>query len=112
MLTTQVSTVWTQSFTGQIGTSMKERRSSFRSNFRRKAMRRVAVFVLFVVFAICARAQFDTATVLGTVTDPSGAVVPHCQVSLHNSATGALATVATDERGEFRFIDVSIVSYE
>jgi hypothetical protein len=75
-------------------------------------MRRLAVFVLFVVFAICARAQFDTATVLGTVTDPSGAVVPHCQVALHNTATGALATVATDDRGEFRFIDVSIGSYE
>jgi hypothetical protein len=64
------------------------------------------------VFAICARAQFDTATVLGTVTDPSGAVVPYCQVALHNTATGALATVATDDRGEFRFIDVSIGSYE
>jgi len=75
-------------------------------------MRRLAVFVLFVVFAICARAQFDTATVLGTVTDPSGAVVPHCQVALHNTATGALATVATDDRGEFRFIDISIGTYE
>ena len=75
-------------------------------------MRRLAVFVLFVVFAICARAQFDTATVLGTVTDPSGAVVPHCQVALHNTATGALATATSDDRGEFRFVDISIGSYE
>jgi hypothetical protein len=75
-------------------------------------MRRLAVFVLFVVFAICARAQFDTATVLGTVSDPSGAVVPHCQVALHNTATGALATANTDERGEFRFVDISIGSYD
>jgi hypothetical protein len=75
-------------------------------------MRRLAVFVLFVVFAICARAQFDTATVLGTVTDPSGAVVPHAQVTLHNTATGALTTATTDERGEFRFVDISIGSYE
>jgi hypothetical protein len=75
-------------------------------------MRRIAMFVFIVVFAAFARAQFDTATVLGTVTDPSGAVVPHCQVALHNTATGALATATTDERGEFRFIDVSIGAYE
>jgi hypothetical protein len=75
-------------------------------------MRRIAVFVFVAVFAVCARAQFDTATVLGTVSDPSGAVVPHCQVALHNTATGALATVTTDDRGEFRFVDISIGSYE
>ena len=75
-------------------------------------MRRIAIFVMIVVFAACARAQFDTATVLGTVTDPSGAVVPHSQVVLHNTATGALATATTDDRGEFRFVDVSIGSYE
>jgi hypothetical protein len=82
------------------------------NHFRRKAMRRIAMFVFFVVFASFARAQFDTATVLGTVTDPSGAVVPHCQVALHNTGTGALATAATDDRGEFRFVDISIGSYE
>jgi hypothetical protein len=68
--------------------------------------------VLFVVFAVSARSQFDTATVLGTVTDPSGAVVPHSQVALHNTATGAQATATTDDRGEFRFVDISIGSYE
>jgi two-component system response regulator AtoC len=62
----------------------------------------------FVVLAASARAQFDTATVLGTVTDPSGAVVPHCQVALHNTATDAQFTATTDDRGEFRFVDVSV----
>ena len=75
-------------------------------------MRRLAMFVIIVVFAACARAQFDTATVLGTVTDPTGAVVPHSQVALHNTATGAQATATTDDRGEFRFVDVSIGPYE
>jgi len=75
-------------------------------------MRRLAVFVLVVVLAASARAQFDTATVLGTVTDPSAAVIPHCQVALHNIATGALATATTDGRGEFRFVDISVGSYE
>jgi hypothetical protein len=75
-------------------------------------MRRLAVFVFFVVLAASARAQFDTATVLGIVTDPSGAAVSHSQVALHNTATGALATATSDDRGEFRFIDVSIGPYE
>jgi len=75
-------------------------------------MRRLAVFVLVVVLAASARAQFDTATVLGTVTDPSAAVVPHCQVALHNTATGALVTATTDDRGEFRFVDISVGHYE
>ena len=75
-------------------------------------MRRLAVFVLFVVVAASARAQFDTATVLGTVTDPSGAVVPRCQVALHSTATGKLATAITDDRGEYRFVDISIGPYE
>ena len=75
-------------------------------------MRRLAVFVLFVVIAASARAQFDTATVLGTVTDPSGAVVPRSQVALQNTATGVQATATTDERGEFRFVDISIGPYE
>jgi hypothetical protein len=74
-------------------------------------MRRLAVFVLLLVFAAGARAQFDTATVLGTVTDPSGAVVPRCQVALHNTATGAHSTSTTDDRGEFRFVDIAIGPY-
>jgi hypothetical protein len=75
-------------------------------------MRRLAVFVLFVMVAAIARAQFDTATVLGTVTDPSGAVVPRCPVALHSTATGAQATAITDDRGEYRFVDISIGPYE
>ncbi|MGD0736403.1 MAG: TonB-dependent receptor [Terracidiphilus sp.] len=75
-------------------------------------MRRLAVVVLFVALAASARAQFDTATVLGTVTDPTGAVVANGQVALHNTATDALLTTATDDHGEFRFVDVSVGAYE
>ena len=74
-------------------------------------MRRLVVFVLFLVISASARAQFDAATVLGTVTDPTGAVVPRCQVALHNTATGALNTSATDDRGEFRFVEIAIGPY-
>jgi outer membrane receptor protein involved in Fe transport len=75
-------------------------------------MRRFAICILLVVLAASARAQFDTATVLGTVTDPSGAVVARCNVVLHNTATAEELTAATDDRGEYRFVDVSIGTYE
>ena len=75
-------------------------------------MRRFAICVLFVILAASLKAQFDTATVLGTVTDPSGAVVPRCQVALRDTATAVVLTAATDDRGEFRFIDVSVGPYE
>lgn len=75
-------------------------------------MRRILVCVFLVVLAASARAQFDTATVLGTVTDPSGAVVPNCQVVLQSTATEAVFTAKTDDRGEFRFVDISIGPYQ
>jgi hypothetical protein len=74
-------------------------------------MRRFAVVVLFVVLAASARAQFDAATVLGMVTDPSGAVVARGQVVLRNTATAATLTATTGEQGEFRFVDVPIGPY-
>ena len=57
--------------------------------------------VLAAIVAILARhaiafAQFDTATVLGTVHDSSGAVVPGATVTLKNVATGITATTVTD----------------
>jgi len=74
-------------------------------------MRRLAMFVFFVVFAAFAKAQFDTATVLGTVTDPSGAVFPHSQVALRSTATGTLATASTDERGEYSLPNLPVGPY-
>ena len=75
-------------------------------------MRRFILCLFLAVLAASARAQFDTATVLGTVTDPSGAVVARGNVVLHNMATAVEQTAVTDDRGEYRFVDVSIGSYE
>jgi hypothetical protein len=75
-------------------------------------MRRFAIYILLLILAVSAKAQFDTATVLGTVTDPSGAVVAHCHAALRNTATAVEQTAVTDDRGEFRFVDISIGSDE
>jgi hypothetical protein len=75
-------------------------------------MRRFAIMFVSLVLAASARAQFDAGTVLGTVTDPSGAVVAHGNVVLRNTATAVEQSAVTDDRGEYRFVDISIGSYE
>jgi hypothetical protein len=53
-----------------------------------------------------AAAQFDTATVVGTVRDSSGGVVPGATVTLTNTATGVSATRTTNAEGNYEFFTV------
>jgi hypothetical protein len=57
-------------------------------------------------------AQFDTATVLGTVQDSNGAVVAGAKVTLRNLATGITATTQSDSNGHYQFFNVKIGTYE
>lgn len=66
-----------------------------------------------VLFLLCLgvfrlHAQFDTATVLGSVHDASGSVVVRSMVSLVNQETGITAKTTTDENGNFNFSEVKI----
>ncbi len=64
-----------------------------------------------VLLAGACFAQFDTATVLGTVKDSSGAVIAGGQVSLQNVKTGVINTAKTNDAGNFDFVNVQIGSY-
>ncbi|MBL8239346.1 MAG: carboxypeptidase regulatory-like domain-containing protein, partial [Bryobacterales bacterium] len=56
---------------------------------------------LAMVLAVCAFAQRDLATIVGTVTDPSGAGIPNAKVSITEVATGVNTDVVTAGGGEF-----------
>jgi hypothetical protein len=56
-------------------------------------------------------AQFDTATVLGTVKDSTGAVIPGVTVTLRNVATGITVTAVTDNEGNYQFLNVRVGTY-
>jgi hypothetical protein len=71
----------------------------------------VALLVAFLLLPAVAFAQFDAATVLGTVPDSSGAIVPGATVTLKNVSTGISATAVTDENGNYQFLNVRIGSY-
>src|ERR1700720_3389064 len=61
----------------------------------------VSVFVIWIasLFAAQGYAQVVGATLSGTITDPSGAVVPNAQVSVRNTATGVTREVTADNDG-------------
>lgn len=72
--------------------------------------------MLFVLLATLAAAsptfaQFETATVVGTVRDASGGVVPAAKVTLTNTATGVSQERTTDANGHFEFFTVRIGTY-
>lgn len=56
-------------------------------------------------------AQFDTAAVVGTIRDASGAAVLGSEVTLLNQGTGISAKTATDADGNFSFGNVKIGIY-
>src|ERR1039457_5398228 len=63
-----------------------------------KLIQSLSLVVLAGVFAISASGQ-STATLSGTVSDPTGAVLPNAQVQVHSLATGADRVITTDGAG-------------
>jgi len=62
--------------------------------------------------AVIAAQAPNTGTVLGTVTDASGALAPGATVTLRNFGTGLSYATQTDESGQFRFLTVPVGDYE
>jgi hypothetical protein len=57
--------------------------------------------LLLCAVALPAWAQFDTGTIAGLVTDPTGAVVPQAKVTITNVGTSAQKILQTDSGGSF-----------
>jgi hypothetical protein len=70
---------------------------------------RVAVFVLGLVPVF---AQLPTGTILGTVKDPSGAVVLGATISAQNVDTGTSRSIASDGSGAYRLTALPVGHYD
>src|SRR5512137_2776661 len=83
-------------------------------------MKKIGVFLflasLFLVLSTIpqpANAQtVTTGTVIGTVTDPSGAAVGDAAVALRNKGTNSQVTQKTNSAGQYTFVNVTPGEYE
>jgi hypothetical protein len=66
---------------------------------------------LLVLAAAPALAQSTFGEILGTVHDPSGAVVQGAQATLANTGTSATRTAVTDENGNYAFQNIDVGTY-
>jgi hypothetical protein len=57
------------------------------------------VIVLMLMIGVGIGFSQSTATLAGTVTDPSGAVVPNARITVHSLATGIERVIVTDDAG-------------
>ncbi|HEU0123354.1 MAG TPA: TonB-dependent receptor, partial [Bryobacteraceae bacterium] len=64
------------------------------------------------MFASVLFAQFDTAQVLGTIHDASGAAVPESDITLTNVRTGVQQKAKTDSNGNYQIANVKAGEYK
>jgi outer membrane receptor protein involved in Fe transport len=68
--------------------------------------------VLFCAVGLNMQAQAPTATVLGTITDTSGAAIAGAALQVKNSEIGAIQNIVSDSQGRYRVPDLAIGTYE
>src|SRR5262245_1042770 len=68
--------------------------------------------VLLLTFSSLLFAQSERARIVGTVTDPQGAVVVGAKVSVINTATGVATAAVTDNEGRYQALELPIGAYK
>src|SRR5260370_14767148 len=75
-------------------------------------MKRLVLAILVVLsLAAASKAQTFRGTILGTVTDASGAAVAGASVTVKNQDTGILRSTQTTPDGEYRVPELAIGTY-
>ncbi len=75
-----------------------------------RLFRALAIWV--ALSAVSLFAQFSTGTILGTVRDNTGAVIPGVTVTARNTGTGLTRTTLSNEDGSYRFPQLPVGTYE
>src|SRR5213594_1238741 len=72
----------------------------------------VAVLLLCAGIPIRTFAQTSNATLGGTVSDSTGALIPGVAVTAANTATGIVTTVISNEAGAYQFASLQTGTYK
>src|SRR5579864_2595524 len=75
-------------------------------------MRQLYLLCAIVVLSISAFSQAVNGTLLGTVTDSSGAIVPNAKVTITETNTGISHSAMTNESGNYSFPDLPPGTYD
>jgi len=70
------------------------------------------LFAVLQLFTAISPAQSTFGEFVGTVKDPSGAVIAGCTVTVKNLATGATRTATTDSNGDYTVVNLEPGNYE
>ena len=82
------------------------------SPLAKRCSRMTCALLLIPLLAAMTSAQTFRGTILGTVTDPNGAVVPGATVTVKNTNTGLERSTSTDEAGNYTVAELPIGPYE
>src|SRR5262245_12083714 len=67
-------------------------------------MRTILATISVLVFLACSTSAFaQSSSLSGTVSDPSGALIPGVTITATNAATGVVSTAITNESGTYNF---------
>src|SRR5438270_2979617 len=78
---------------------------------KNRSLRCLAVFFTLLLGVFVAQAVAQEATIVGTVTDPSGAAVPNVTITITNSDTGQVRKLSTNADGQYVAPDLRIGHY-
>jgi len=67
--------------------------------------------LIFLLSSNIVRAQFEDGSVVGTIHDTSGAIVPNATVSATNVGTGIIANTTSNSSGEYEFPSLRVGTY-
>ena len=84
----------------------------FHRAFRLRATRIAALLVAVAMAAVGAHAQSDNGSIVGTVTDQSGAVIPNARLTVTNVDTGLTLHASSNGSGEFQIFAVPRGPYQ
>src|SRR5579859_6476995 len=70
-----------------------------------------ALAALLMILGVSANAQFDNGSLVGTIHDATGAVIPGAAVTVTSSATGSISKTTSNASGDYEVPSLRVGTY-